>query len=186
MNYKKKSDELEDKRNKFYDKIRKNIYNFSSTHLRYGMCVETLKYVLEKNGFHRLGIHQNVERSINELKELSKNYPEIEIIRGGPEGNDHKAAQMIANASEGDYIVIALLASYLYPEEKLKGCHHVGVVLKGELTDNPHIGQGGVIFEKHIYMPASWSFSWNKKNIHGIKNKHYMTYIKYGLKVKEK
>jgi len=46
MNYQNKSDELENKRNEFYDKLRKDIYNFSYNHLEYGMCVETLKYAL--------------------------------------------------------------------------------------------------------------------------------------------
>lgn len=184
--YNKISDELENKRNEFYDKLRKDIYDFSSTHLKYGMCVETLKNVLKRNGFSILGINQNIEKSINELKSLSEDYPEIKIIRGGPEGNDHVAAQMIANASEGDYIVIALLANYFYTTKKIKGVHHVGIVLKGKSTDNPHIGQGGVISEKHIFMPASWSFSWNWKNIEGISNKHYMNYFKYGLKENEK
>jgi hypothetical protein len=184
--YQKKSDELEIKRNEFYNKLRKDIYNFSSTHLKYGMCVETLKHVLKENGFSTIDIYQNVEKTINELKRLSEIIPEIEIIRGGPDGNDHMAAQAIANASEGEYIVIALLASYLYPRIKLKGCHHVAAVVKGKLTDNPHVGQGGVISEKHIFKPASWSFSWNLKNIDGIENKHYMVYIKYGLKENEK
>ena len=182
MRYQKKSDELENKRDEFYDKLRKDIYNFSSDNLKYGMCVETLKHVLKVNGFSIIGIHQNVDRSIKELKKLSEDYPEIEIIRGGPEGNDHTAAQAIANASTGDYIVIALLANYYYPDKKLKGCHHVGIVLKNKLSDNPLIGQGGVISEKHIFMPASWSFSWNWKNKEGIKNKYYMTYVKYALK----
>lgn len=111
--------------------------------------------------------------------------PEIEIIRGGPEGNDHMAAQMIANASTGNYIVIAMLASFLYPIRKLKGCHHVATVVKDRLTDNPSVGQGGVISEKHIFKTALWSFSWNKKNVDGINNKHYMVYFKYGLTEKE-
>ncbi len=96
------------------------------------------------------------------------------------------AAQAIANASTGDYIVLAMVANYYYTQKKLKGVHHVGIVLKDKLSDNPLIGQGGVVSEKHIFMRASWSFSWNWKNIEGISNKHYMTYFKYGLKENEK
>lgn len=182
MNYQDKSDELELERIDFYDKIKEDIYNFSSKHLKYGMCVETLRHILKVNGFSTSGICQNIDKSIIELKILSEVHPEIEIIRGGPEGNDHIAAQAIANASKGDYVVIALLVNYYYTKQKLKGWHHVGIVLKDKLSDNPLIGQGGVISEKHIFMPASWSFSWDRKNIKGIKNKHYMTYVKYGLK----
>ena len=141
-----------------------------------------MKYALLKNGFYISGIHQNVNRSINELREMSENIDEIEIIKGTPEMNLHMAAQAIANASHGEYIIIAMLANYRYPEKKLDGCHHVGIVMKNKLSDNPLIGQGGVLSEKNIFKPASWSFSWNWKNAKGIKNKYCMVYVKYGLK----
>jgi len=181
--YKGISDDLENKRNEFYEKLRKDIYDFSSKNLKPGTCARTVRDVLEKNGFSSEPIYkQNIYKSINNLKYLSGETSKIEIIMGSPEMNMHMAAQAIANSSTGDFIVLAFLANFRYPEKKLDGCHHVGIVIKSKLTNNPLIGQGGVTSVKNIFKPASWSFNWNWRNAHGVKNKYCMVYVKYGLK----
>lgn len=183
--YKDISDGLENKRNEFYKKLRQDIYDYSSNHLSPGFCALTVRDVLEKNGFSIEPIcKKNIYKTINKLKILSEETTEVEIITGSPEMNMHTAAQVIANASQDEYVVLALLANFRYPEKKLDGCHHVGFVIKNKLSDNPLIGQGGMKSVKNIFKPASWSFSWNWENAQGVKNKYCMIYVKYGLKVK--
>jgi hypothetical protein len=133
-----------------------------------------------------LGVESgNIDKNINQLKELSEQIQNVKIIKGSPGCNLHMAAQMAANSSSGDYVIIALLANYrFYEPERRDGCHHMGIVVKDKLSDNPMIGQGGLSpkYRDKIFAPASWSFSWSWKNSLRIKNKYCMVYVKYGLR----
>lgn len=166
----------------FYIYLKSIIAKYAKAMQWGGSCDDTVRSVLKEINFSTEGMKsENIDKNIQHLTWLSDANKDITIIKSSPGTSLHRTAQIIANSSAGDYIVIALLANYKYPDEKQGGQHHVGIVIKAKPSNNPMIGQGGLRPDliDHIFSPANWSFQWGKRNKKGISNRDAMVYVKY-------